>query len=66
MGPYRVRLLQFPVVLYQGQSFRTAVVVFDEQKLMDRILERLVGDTWQSVMSVERGNPETGEPHGRE
>lgn len=53
MGPYRVRLLQFPVVLYNGRSFRLAVSAFDHAELMDRVLELYTEKQWQRVMSVE-------------
>ena len=53
MGPYRVRLLAFPVVLYTGGSFRIAVGIFENHKLVDRILERQTPYGWDTVMSVE-------------
>ena len=56
MGPYRVRLLAFPVVLYNGGSFRIAVGIFENHKLVDRILERQTPYGWDTVMSVEHNS----------
>ncbi len=49
---YRVRLLQKPVMLYNGRSFETAARVMDMAR-HDRILERRERDGWRTVMSVE-------------
>lgn len=51
---YRVRLLQAPVMLYNGRSFEYAVMVMD-RTTSDRILERRELDGWRTVISVEGG-----------
>ena len=51
---YRVRLLNAPVMPYNGHSFELASYVAD-RLTCDYILERRDWDGWRTVISVELG-----------
>jgi len=51
---YRVRLLNEPVMLYNGRSFDQAAHVMDMCS-SDRVMERREWDGWRTVISVELG-----------
>lgn len=53
---YRVRLLRYPVMLYNGHSFERASAYMDEYESHDRTLERRTNDGWRTAVRVELGN----------
>ena len=53
---YRVRLLRYPVMVYNGTSFERAACYMDEYEEHDRVLELRIAHEWRAVISVELGN----------